>query len=193
MKIYILLLLSYFFVFKAFSQNSLPIINEVKIGLNPLDTLRFDEITACNINYDQRTKRKTHNQTSQNVNDYKLNFRYANSFKNVDSSLFRNIVTIFSDTSTYGNNYADCFEPRFVLQFKLKNEEKFRIIICQGCRYLISSVPIPAPYLKYYDNQYEENGTNVIWRRYLKGFSEEGALKINNLCKAIGLSYCSNN
>ncbi len=193
MKIYTLLLLSYFFAFKAFSQNSLPIINEVKIGLNPLDTLRFDEITACNINYDQRTKRKTYNQTSQNVNDYKLYLGYANSFKNVDSSLFRNIVTIFSDTSTYGNNYADCFEPRFVLQFKLKNEEKFRIIICQGCRYLISSVPIPAPYLKYYDNQYEENGTNVIWRRYLKGFSEEGALKINNLCKAIGLSYCSNN
>lgn len=74
MKIYSLLLLCYFFAFKAFSQNSLPIINEVKIGLNPFDTLQFDEITACNINYDQRTKRKTHNQTSQNVNDYKLNF-----------------------------------------------------------------------------------------------------------------------
>jgi hypothetical protein len=177
---------------QVYCQDSIPIINEVKAGLNPLDTLNFDEIIAYNINYDSINNKRTHFQMSYNAGEYDLSPRYASSKKNIDTTLFKRIITLFSDTTTYGDNYADCFDPRFVLQFKYENEERFRIVICQGCGFLVSTVPIPAAYLKYYDNQYEKEGGQVIYRRYLKGFSVEGTKKINDLCNKLKMGYCEN-
>ena len=177
---------------QANCQDIIPIVNEVKATLNPLDTLKFDEITAYNINYDSINNRRTHSQMSYNADEYDLSPRYSSSKKEIDSALFKGIISLFSDTATYGDNYADCFEPRFVLQFKYENEERFRIVICQGCGFLVSTVPIPAAYLKYYDNQYEDEGKQVIYRRYLKGFSEAGTIKINALCNKLKMGYCAN-
>lgn len=176
----------------AYCQDSIPIVNEVKVALNPLDTLNFDEIIAYNINYDSINNRRTHFQMSYNTSEYDLSSRYSSSKKSIDTALFKRIISLFSDTTTYGDNYADCFEPRFVFQFKYKNEERFRIVICQGCGFLVSTLPIPAAYLKYYDNQYEDEGKQVIYRRYLKGFSEEGTKKIDDLCNKLDMGYCAN-
>lgn len=175
---------------QAYCQDSIPIINEVKADLNPLDTLKFDQIIAYNINYDTINKRRTHFQMSGDASEYDLSPKYSSSKKNVESYLFEDIISLFSDTATYGDNYAFCFEPRFVLQFRYRKQERFRIIICEGCGFLISTLPIPAAYLKYYDDQYEDEGKQVIYRRYLKGFSKGGAERINDLCTKLKMSYC---
>ena len=175
---------------QAFCQDDIRIVNEVKGTINPLDTLVFDEIVACNINFDSLRNRRTLDQTNGDASKYDLSPRTTSSIRNVDSSMFREVVQLFSDTATYGQNYADCFEPRFVLQFKNKGEERFRIIICEGCGYLISTVPIPSAYKKYYDIEIENDGEKAIYRRYLKGFSETGTLKVNKLCKTLNLGYC---
>lgn len=179
--------------FQAYCQDSIPIQNEVKAGINPLDTLHFDEIIAYNINFDSINNKRTYTQMSYDAKDYDLTPESTTSKRIVDSTLFDGIVSLFSDTATYGENYADCFEPRFVLQFKYKSQETFRIIICEGCGFLISTLPIPAAYLKYYDNMYEDNdGKQVIYRRYLKGFSENGDARINQLCRSLKMGYCEN-
>lgn len=192
MKLIIFLICLIASLTQAYCQDSIPILNKVETNLNPLDTLKFDEIIAYNINFDSTNNRRTHFQMSSDASEYDLSPRQSSSKRNVDSNLFDNIINLFSDTTTYGENYADCFEPRFVLQFKYKNQERFRIIICQGCRFLISTVPIPSAYLKYYDNQYEKEGKQAIYRRYLKGFSAEGAKKINDLCTILKMNYCAN-
>ena len=178
--------------FQVIGQTSIPIINEVKADINPLDTLDFDQIVAYNINFDTTTNRRTHFQMSYNADDYDLSLRQSSSKRIVDSVLFDDIIKLFSDTATYGSNYADCFEPRFVLQFRHKAREVFRIIICEGCGFLISTSPIPSAYLKYYDSEFEDEGEQVIYRRYLKGFSASGASQINELCKSLNMRYCAN-
>ena len=178
-------------VARGYGQGKPKILNLVDVKVNSLDTLKFDNITAYTINFDASKNRRRHDQMFGNVDDYDLSPIHASAKRKVDVSLFDDIITLFSDKTTYGDNYADCFEPRFVLQFQYKGQEKFRIIICEGCGHLISSVPIPGAYLKYYDNEFEEKGKPVIFRRYLKGFSEAGAKKINALCKKLKMAYCA--
>lgn len=178
--------------FWSYGQNNIPVINEVKATVNPLDTLQFDEIIAYTINYDTVNKRRTYDQMDYRVNEYNLSPLYTSAQRKVKPEMFDDIIKTFSDTATYGSNYADCFEPRFVLQFKFEQKECFRIVICEGCGFLVSTLPIPAAYQKYYDNEYEDEGKTVIYRRYLKGFSEIGAKKINELCKALNMAYCRN-
>lgn len=190
MRYFIVISLFCYFNITVFSQDRIQIENEVIALYNPLDTLKFDQIIAFNINYDSVNHRKTLFQDFNNADKYKLYSKYSSSKRIVDKKLFESIIRLFSDTATYGNNYADCFEPRFVLQFKLDGRDKFRIIICEGCEFLISTLPIPAAYLKYYDNEYEIEGKKMIHRRYLKGFSEKGAIQINELCKKLNLGYC---
>lgn len=174
----------------TYSQDSIPIINEVKVGINPLDTLNFNEIIAYTINYDTAKKRRTHFQISQDPKKYDLTPWRTSSKRIVDTTLFDSILLLFSDTSTYGDTYASCFEPRFVLQFKNNDKEVFRIIICEGCGFLISTLPIPSAYSNYFDSPYEEDGKKVIYRRYMKGFTAIGASKINRLCKTLKMAYC---
>jgi hypothetical protein len=175
---------------QALCQNNIPIINEVKAKLNPLETLQFDEIVAYNINFDSIRRRRTYTQMGNDVHSYDLSPKNTSSKRLVESSMFDDIIQLFSDSTSYGEEYADCFEPRFVLQFNLKNDERFRIIICEGCGFLISTVPIPSAYIKYIDHQIEIDGNKEIYRRYKKGFSTAGAKKVNTLCKILEMGYC---
>jgi hypothetical protein len=175
---------------QALCQNNIPIINEVKTKSNPLDTLHFDQIVAYNINFDSLNRRRTYVQMGNDALYYDLSPKHTSSKRLVESSIYNDIIQLFSDSTSYGEEYADCFEPRFVLQFNHNNHERFRIIICEGCGFLISTIPIPSAYIKYIDHQLETEGKKEIYRRYKKGFSTAGAKKINDLCKMLEMGYC---
>ncbi len=190
MKHLSLIIISFFICHLVGAQDKKEVINELKVDINPLDTLQFDAIIAYTINFDSIKKRRNRSQILYEASQYDLSPKQTSYRKNVDKSLFADVVTILSDTSTYGVNYADCFEPRFVLQFKFQNIENFRIVICEGCGHLVSTLPLPAAYVKYYDIDIEEGGQQKLYRRYLKGFSTIGKSKINNLCKLLKMGYC---
>lgn len=173
------------------AQDTVPIINEVKAKTNPLASLKFDEIIAYTINFDSLHNQKVNPRTSVRDGHDDLSSKYVSSKTKIDTAMYADIIKLFSDTATYGDNYADCFVPRFVLQFNNKYKEVFRLTICQDCGYLVSTLPIPAAYTRYYDAQYEDDGKQVIFRRYLKGFSMEGTKKINDLCKLLKMGYCA--
>jgi hypothetical protein len=172
----------------GYSDTIPEVINKIEVGINPLDTLQFDEIIASNINFDFKTKKRTYRGDS--FDEYTLTAIDASSITEVDSSQFKYILDLFSDTATYGDNYGDCFEPRFALQFKRNKEEVFRILICEDCNQLESTVPIPAAYQKFYDIGSSDNGKDITIRRYLSGFSKSGKVKINDLCRKLNLEYC---
>ena len=190
MKQFLFLISLMAFSIHAFCQEDILIVNEVKTKLNPLDTLHFDQIVAYNINFDSINRRRTYAQRGNDVHYYDLNPKYTSSKRLVESSIYNDIIQLFSDSTSYGEEYADCFEPRFVLQFNHKHHERFRIIICEGCGFLISTIPIPSAYIKYIDHQLETEGKKEIYRRYKKGFSTAGAKKINDLCKMLEMGYC---
>lgn len=188
MKRAIAILLLVFISLLGYSDTIPEIINKVNIGANPLDTLQFDQIVASNINFDFKTNKKTY--FGDSFDDYTLTPVDASSITEVDSSQFKYILDLFSDTATYGDNYGDCFEPRFALQFKRNNKEVFRILICEDCNQLESTFLIPAAYQKFYDIGSSDNGKHITIRRYLSGFSDAGKININNLCRKLNLGYC---
>ena len=190
MKEFLFLILLVALSAHSLCQERIDIVNEVKTKSNPFDTLQFDQIVAYNINFDAINKRKTYTQMGNDFHDYDLSPKHTSSKRQVESSLFDDIIQLFSDSTSYGEEYADCFEPRLVLQFNHKNHERFRIIICEGCGFLISTLPLPSAYINYIDHQFETNGKQEIYRRYKKGFSTAGSKKINDLCKMLEMDYC---
>jgi hypothetical protein len=178
----------------AFGQASVPIVNKVTIEMDLLRGIRYDRIFAYNINYDSVKQIKTRQQVEiTRIDDYKLTKPYACSKRLLSDSLEEELVNMLSDTSSFGRNYADCFEPRLVFQFLNQKKEEFRIVVCEECGYLISTKPLPASHEKYYDNSFiDGNGKPVIYRRYLKGFSVKGGNRITNVCKSLGMLYYKN-
>jgi hypothetical protein len=174
----------------GYSDTIPKVLNEVSLEVNPLDTLQFDQIVTCNINFDSLNHTVSNDWRKAYKREDELSARFVSYKSIVDTSFYGSILELFSDTATYGDNYSDCFEPRFVLQFKLKEKEVFRILVCEDCGHLESTVPLPAAHLKYYDSEITDNGKKAIWRRYLKGFSKQGEVKINQLCKSLNLGYC---
>ncbi|NRA12894.1 MAG: hypothetical protein HRT57_13140 [Crocinitomicaceae bacterium] len=176
----------------AYAQNdSIPVWNPVPADVPPFDSLEYDQIVAYTINFDKVKNQRTHFQIHNEAKNYKLSPFYTAGQQIVPDSLFAGIIDLFSDTATFGTQYADCFEPRFVLQFKNAGIETFRIVICEGCRYAKSTVPLPAAHVKHYDTLVEDREDSPYYhRRFLKGFSETGAEKINALCRTLNLPYC---
>lgn len=176
------------------AQTKPPVVNEVKLNGTPLGNLKFDKIKAYTINYDPVKKQRTHTQMELEVAKYNLKsdiLGYGSCFQaEVPKALHKNIVDLFTDTATYGAQYADCFEPRFVLQFTNQGKEVFRLLICEGCGFLKSTKPIPAAYSSWIDYTSEEDGEPITVRRYKKGFSAKGEKAINDLCRQLGMAYC---
>ena len=165
-----------------------PIREDIITNSNPLDTLLFDQIIAYNINFDSTNNKGTVEQSGNHVDDYDLSPKYTSSKKNVDPNLFNDIINLFSDTATYSSFVGDCFAPRFVLQFKYKSQERFRIIICQDCSNLITTTPIYS----YNKTTYKINGKLKSVYENEKDFSWEGSRKIDKLCKTLNMGYCRN-
>ncbi len=174
------------------AQTKPPVVNEVQCDRDPLATLKFDKIVAYTINYDPVKKQRTHTQMEKAVTKYNLQpDMFGSCFQTVvPASSHKKIVQLFTDTGTYGAQYADCFEPRFVLQFMSVKQEVFRLVICEGCGFLESTKPIPAAYSRWFDYASEEDGKPITYRRYKKGFSPKGTKAINELCKQLGMAYC---
>ena len=165
-----------------------PIREDIITNSNPLDTLLFDQIIAYNINFDSTNNKGTVDQSGSHVDDYDLSPKYTSSKKNVDPTLFNDIINLFSDTATYSSFVGDCFAPRFVLQFNHKNQERFRIIICQGCSNLITTTPIYS-----YDKKtYKIDGKLKTMYKNEKDLSWAGSRKIDQLCKTLKMGYCRN-
>jgi hypothetical protein len=166
----------------------MPIREDIITNSNPLDTLLFDQIIAYNINFDTTNNKMKYNQTGSHVDQYDLSSKHISSKKNVEPSLFNEIINLFSDTATYRSFIDDCFAPRFVLQFKYKSQERFRIIICQDCSNLITTTPIYS----YDKTTYKINGKLESVYKNEKDLSWEGSRKIDKLCKTLKMGYCRN-
>ena len=130
----------------------------------------------------------THRDLNELFDQYELSSKHISSKKNVDPSLFNEIINLFSDTATYSSFIDDCFAPRFVLQFKFKRQERFRIIICQECSNLITTTPIYS----YDKTTYKINGKLESVYKNEKDLSWEGSRKIDKLCKTLKMGYCKN-
>ena len=165
-----------------------PIRENIITNSNPLDTLLFDQIIAYNINFDSTNNKGTVDQSGSHVDDYDLSPKYTSSKKNVDPTLFNDIINLFSDTATYSSFVGDCFAPRFVLQFKFKRQERFRIIICQECSNLITTTPIYSSD----KTTYKINGKLESVYKNEKDLSWEGSKNLDKLCKTLKMGYCKN-
>ena len=158
--------------------------------VNPLDTLQFDQIIAYTVNYDAEKKMRTRDQMESGIVEYRFDEPYASAKTILSKKQSSRLIALLSDTATYGQTRADCFEPRMALQFLKNGKDVFRILICEDCNYLESTVPLPAAERKYYEISYEDEGEVKVFRRYQRGFSDQGKLAISELCKELKLAYC---
>ena len=162
---------------------------------SPFDGIAYDKVLVYNFNYDSLTNEKTYTEISYGEGLSGFNYTTLlgkSAIRNVDSETLQEFIAIISDTSTYGDEYADCFEPRLGFTFFYKEKQVFTVLICFDCGFLESTMPIPAARLHY--NEYEstdENGNPAVFRKYLKGFSKEGSEKMLNLCERLKMNYCN--
>ena len=93
------------------------------------------------------------------------------------------VTYLLGDNSTYGEAYADCFDPHLGLLFFNVNKVVASLDICLECNRLYSSIKIPATYYKHIQtgNDYEYPA---------EGFSKIGRQKINSLCKEFRFDHC---
>jgi hypothetical protein len=201
MKHAALILMLFFTTFSFAQKNSIPIVNKVDSLYDPFKNLVFDKVVAFNFNYDTTKNQKRHDYIEFGNNLQTFNYMHIpkSSVRNVDKNITKELISIVSDTSSYGQQYADCFEPRFGVTFFSKNKPVFTMLICFDCGFLESTVPIPASLNSYYDlDSYEWDYQKqepiqdkpIYVRRYLKGFSEAGEKKLLNICKRLNMKYC---
>ena len=98
------------------------------------------------------------------------------------------LIATVTDTATYGNGTAACFNPHLGFVFYHNGKIKSSISVCFGCNYLIADEYLPA------HNHYNflEVGDDYTIRRALFGFSEQGKEKLMQMCEELGLQYCKN-
>src|SRR5690349_15217609 len=114
---WILLLLSSHAIFAQ--SDSVPIIGAEDSLYDPFPTLVFDKVVAYNLLYDSASKTLSHTGVHFGKNLAEFNYYQLkkNSLRKLDSGTARDLIKILSDTATYGEQYADCFEPRFGITF----------------------------------------------------------------------------
>ena len=111
----------------------------------PLDTLKYDEVYAYNIDFDSIRGIKTRWQIETSLDEIILRKPYSCSKRLLTNKQADYLNNLLTDTTTYGAEYADCFEPRLIFQYKLKGKDVFRVAICEDCGHLISTVNIYSP------------------------------------------------
>jgi hypothetical protein len=201
MKHAALILMLFFTTFYFAQKNSIPIVNKVDSLYDPFKNLVFDKVVAFNFNYDTTKNQKRHDyiEFGNHLQAFNYLLTPKSSIRNVDRNITKELISIVSDTTTYGEQYADCFEPRLGVTFFSKNKPVFTMLICYDCGFLESTVPIPASLNSYYDLESYEwdyqkqepiQDKPIYVRRYLKGFSEAGEKKLLNICKRLNMKYC---
>lgn len=157
--------------------------------------LKYDKVIAFNYNFDSLSDRKLYGGEKLLEIRKGLSFPGLSSKKVLTPEQTGTLISIVSDTATYGKNYADCFNPRLGFAFMKNDSVVFFIEVCFECRFLESTVTFPAARHKYYDISYTDTDITgkevaVTWRRYLKGFSEAGLNRLQGLCEQLQMGYC---
>lgn len=182
-------LLYFIFIFSHLSLNA----QEGRIGktISNIKKIKYDKVLIFNYNYDSIQNKKTF-QEFKPLTPATISSVKKCSVKHLTKQQTEKIVKIFTDTSTYGQNYADCFEPRHCFAFYNSDQLVFVVEICFDCGFLESSIPIKAAYERYYDIEdlEDEKGKKYSYRRYLKGFSENGRKNLIGICKELNMLYC---
>lgn len=96
------------------------------------------------------------------------------------------ILSTLTSKSTYGEETAACFQPRFAIVFYKGNKKVNQINICLDCNYLISEIPIPAE-----THKKVNAGTKEEYA--LTGFTNSGKKAIIDLCKELDFYYGETN
>jgi len=186
------------------AQNkSFPVINKVDSLFNPFDSIHYDKVVAFNLNFDTVKNMKTRKDLYYSESIAKFNYEgiSKSSIRVLDSMLLSELISTLSDSSTYGQQHSDCFEPRFGLNFFYNNNTVLSILICFDCNYLESSIVIPASMKSYHDiksfewddDKQKENKRNPIYiRKYLNGFSPKGKQRLLSICAQLKMNYCNN-
>ncbi len=102
--------------------------------------------------------------------------------KSLDKNQVEQIIRTLVDKKTYGEASAACFNPHMALVFYNDKKIVFKIDICFGCNYLISSGEIPAmnhKKIKFEDGHFY----------YAIGFTKRGKENIKVLAKQLGFLY----
>jgi hypothetical protein len=188
MKHIILYSLLLYFPILVFGQN---------IQANPFVNLKYDSVVAYNYNTGEE-----YNVNEQLIVNKKINtsIGFITYSKKLTKSEINQITSILSDTTTYGNSYAACFEPRFAIVFFKKSKIIAVLEICLDCNYIRSSLEIYARerqqyvYIEdkevpYYDapKRIREDKETTI--RPFTGFTKIGRQHINDFCKQINMLY----
>ncbi len=158
-----------------FRDNISPININSKLSV-PFDTLQFDKVIA----YDFEGL----SEVSQSVIN-KQTGAFSNGIsyqKVVDPENVEFLVEFLTNTKTYGESVAACFEPHLGIVFFKKSKVVYVIDVCLDCNFLISTTEIPATQFK--KVKYEDGSEYG-----LKGFSKFGQTKIIELSKRLGLGY----
>lgn len=173
-------------VSKTFGQTGI-----VSKTLDDFSKIKYDKVVAFNYNFDSITNKKKPARPLV-INDKNFRFVKKCSVRHLNGEQVNSLFKTLKDTATFGQQYADCFEPRHGIAFLKDEKLVFLIEICFDCGFLESTIPIKAAYQKYYDidGLKDENGKEYFHRRYLKGFSKKGFKAFHDLCKDLGMIYC---
>lgn len=188
----------------SFAQNENPkIIGKEENLSDPFLNLSFDRVIAYNLFYDTVKNEKLYSGGQfenglENFNYAMTNFPRllsASSRRNVGKDLTKEFIDIISNTSTYGEEYSDCFTPRLGLTFFKGENEVFSVLICFECGFLESTSTLPAA-RHYYreinstDRDKEGHENKIVVIRYKKGFSKKGKARLLKFCAKLNMNYC---
>jgi hypothetical protein len=142
-----------------------------------LEKLDFDQVKA----YDFNGRR-------ENVSILRIMRRRQYSLVSKDTliskELAKKFITIVTDTNTYGQSFAACFEPSLGFIFFKENKAIYEINVCLDCNSLQASSAINAVNHHIYIDTV--NSTNSYFNF---GFSKTGQQAIIDFCKEITFHY----
>ena len=142
--------------------------------LNPFDSIRFNKVIAYD--FDGKEERNI-----SVVDKYGFS-KVIKKQKNLNKEQVTFLINFLTDTLTYGQSTAACFEPGLGIVFFNNESVVYTIDICLDCNFLHSTTIIPATQYTQMDS---EDGTSYA----LDGFSQKGKNNIIELCKQLGLEY----
>lgn len=168
---------------------------------DPLQHIDFDKVIAFNFNYDSVDNKQLH--TYREFGDSLSPSLYYSikktSVRILDSATTKDLIQVVSDTSTYGQEWRACFEPRLGFVFFSKNTPVFLILVCFECKHLQATIRLPATLYKYSDfglvdlrDTSETFPQKSSGRKYYKGFSETGEKQLLAICAKLNMLYCEN-
>lgn len=154
-------------------------VNLKALNSKPFDTLKFDKIIA----YDFEGSEEP-NPSVIGKNNKFTNVILKQKYLNEKQAQF--LLKCLTSNSTYGGSFAACFNPHLGFVFFNNNKVVYKVDVCLGCNYLISTSNIPAM-----NSKMINKGTEDAYPAF--GFSKSGKKKIRKLCKELDFYYGSEN